>query len=232
KRDLLLTDVQLGWLGSAYVLVFSLAALPFGVLSDVNSRKGVIASGVAVWSLFTVLSGLVRGFWQLFICRALVGVGEAAYGPASNSMTADYFPGKDRAIAMGILSAGIPVGGVLGLLLGGWLETIYGWRVAFMAVGLPGFLCAVLVSRLRDPTRWEEPLTVRGTMRELEIGTRSFVRMFWPSLLATVIGLAAAWLLTVRYGAGSAVDVAVLAFCIGIGLTFNIWRWVHQVRRG
>ena len=232
KAELGLTDAQLGWLGSAYILVFSLAALPFGVLSDVKSRKGVIAGGVALWSAFTFLGGLVRNYGQLFFCRAAVGVGEAAYGPAASSMTADYFPGKDRAIAMGILSAGIPVGGVLGLLLGGWLETIYGWRVAFMAVGLPGFLCAVLVSRLRDPTRWEEPLTVRGTMRELEIGTRSFVRMFWPSLLATVIGLAAAWLLTVRYGAGSAVDVAVLAFCIGIGLTFNIWRWVHQVRRG
>ena len=147
KAELSLTDAQLGWLGSAYILVFSVAALPFGVLSDVKSRKGVIAGGVAVWSAFTFLGGLVRNFGQLFFCRAAVGVGEAAYGPAANSMTADYFPGKDRAIAMGILAAGIPVGGVLGLLLGGALEQVYGWRVAFMAVGLPGFLCAVLVSR-------------------------------------------------------------------------------------
>ena len=232
KRDLLLTDAQLGWLGSAYVLVFSLAALPFGVLSDVNSRKGVIAGGVAVWSLFTMFSGLVRNFWQLFVCRALVGVGEAAYGPASASLTADYFPGKNRAIAMGVLSAGIPVGGVLGLLLGGWLESIYGWRVAFMAVGLPGFACAVLVSRLVDPTRDEAPLTLRGAIRDLELGSRNFAKMFPETLVATVLGITAAYVLSVRYGVDSALDVAVMALIIGVGLALNIWRWVRLVREG
>jgi MFS family permease len=232
KAELSLTDAQLGWLGSAYILVFSVAALPFGVLSDVKSRKGVIAGGVAVWSAFTFLGGLVRNFGQLFFCRAAVGVGEAAYGPAASSMTADYFPGKDRAIAMGILAAGIPVGGVLGLLLGGALEQIYGWRVAFMAVGLPGFLCAVLVSRLIDPTRIEAPLTVRSAMLDLEIGVRSFGRMFRETLLLTGAGILAAWYLTVRFGADSKVDVAVLAGCIAVGLALNIWRWVRLVRRG
>lgn len=232
KRDLLLTDAQLGWLGSAYVLVFSLAALPFGVLSDVNSRRGVIAGGVAVWSLFTMFSGLVRNFWQLFTCRALVGVGEAAYGAASASLTADYFPGKNRATAMGILSAGIPVGGVLGILLGGWLEGIYGWRVAFMAVGLPGFACALLVGRIVDPTREEAPIRLRGAIRGLGLGSRSFVRMFPEVLIATVVGVIAAYVLSVYYAADSALDVAVMAVIIGIGLALNIWRWVRRVREG
>ncbi|HUF34688.1 MAG TPA: MFS transporter, partial [Gemmatimonadales bacterium] len=142
KRDLSLTDSQLGWLGSAYILVFSLAALPFGVLSDLRSRRAVIAGGVTVWSAFTFLSGLVQSFGQLFTCRAAVGVGEAAYGPAASSLVADYFPGPRRAIAMGILASGVALGGVLGLLLGGYLEGIYGWRVAFMTVGVPGFVCA------------------------------------------------------------------------------------------
>jgi MFS family permease len=232
KHELQLTDAQLGWLGSAYILVFSLAALPFGVLSDVKSRKGVIAGGVALWSAFTFLGGLVRNFGQLFFCRAAVGIGEAAFGPASSSMTADYFPGKDRAIAMGILAAGIPVGGVLGLLLGGALEQIYGWRVAFMAVGLPGFACAVLVSRLVDPTRIEAPLTLRTAMRDLEIGLRSFGRMFREALLFTLIGVALAWVFTVRFGADSKIDVAIMAASIGIGLALNIWRWVRLVRIG
>lgn len=232
KLELALTDAQLGWLGSAYVLVFSLAALPFGVLSDVNSRKGVIAAGVTVWSLFTMLSGLVRNFGQLFFCRAAVGIGEAAYGPAASSMTADYFPGKDRAIAMGILAAGIPVGGVLGLLLGGALEEVYGWRIAFMAVGLPGFACAVLVTRLKDPTRVEEPLTLRRVTRELEIGIRSFVRMFAESLIAIAVATAVAWVLSVRYNVESALDVAIAAMIITAGLALNIWRWVRRVRRG
>jgi MFS family permease len=232
KRDLLLSDAQLGWLGSAYVLVFSLAALPFGVLSDVHSRKGVIAGGVAVWSLFTMFSGLVRSFTQLFVCRALVGVGEAAFGPASASLTADYFPGKNRAIAMGVLAAGIPLGGVLGLLLGGWLESIYGWRVAFMAVGLPGFACALLVSRLVDPTRDNPPIRLRRMIRELRIGTRTLARMFAESMVAVVIGLLAASILSVRYGVDSALDVAVMAGIIAIGLALNIWRWVRMVRGG
>src|SRR5215510_6973989 len=94
KRDLSLTDGQLGWLGSAYILVFSVAALPFGVISDLKSRKAVIAGGTALFSLFTALGGLVRGFGGLFVTRAAVGIGEAAYGPASNSMIADFYPGK------------------------------------------------------------------------------------------------------------------------------------------
>ncbi len=212
--------------------MFSLAALPFGVLSDVKSRKGVIAGGVAFWSLFTFLGGLVRNFGQLFTCRAAVGIGEAAYGPAANSMTADYFPGKDRAIAMGILAAGIPLGGVLGLLLGGWLEGIYGWRVAFMVVGLPGLLCAMLVSRLHDPTRAEKPITVRKALRDFEIGIRAFVRVFFESLLFALVGLVAAWLMSVRFGADSALDTAVFAALVAIGLALNIWRWVRLVRHG
>ena len=140
KRDLALTDTQLGWLGSAYIFVFSLAALPFGVLSDLRSRRAVIAGGVTVWSAFTFLSGIVSTFGQLFTCRALVGVGEAAYGPAAASLVADYFPARGRAVALGILSSGIALGGVLGLLLGGQLAGAYGWRVAFMTVGVPGFI--------------------------------------------------------------------------------------------
>ena len=230
KRDLALTDSQLGWLGSAYILVFSVAALPFGVISDLKSRKAVIAGGVALWSAFTFLGGLVRNFWQLFICRASVGIGEAAYGPAASSMVADYFPGKDRAIAMSILAAGIPVGGVLGLLLGGWLEGIYGWRVAFMAVGLPGFLCALLVYQLKDPTRTDEPLTVRGVIGDLEIGLRGVIRQLYPVLGMTVLGLVVAWTLNREYGVDSKKDTAVLAAAIGVGVALTIVRWVRLVQ--
>ncbi|MEO5799800.1 MAG: MFS transporter [Gemmatimonadales bacterium] len=230
KRDLALSDSQLGWLGSAYILVFSVAALPFGVLSDLKSRKAVIAGGVALWSAFTFMGGLVRNFWQLFICRASVGIGEAAYGPASASMVADYFPGKDRAVAMSLLAAGIPVGGVLGLLLGGWLEGIYGWRVAFMAVGLPGFLCAVLVYQLKDPTRHDVPLTLKSLLHDLEIGVRGLIRQLYPVLGMTLIGLAAAWGLNREYGVDSRKDTAVLAAAIGLGVALTIFRWVRLLQ--
>lgn len=230
KRDLSLTDTQLGWLGAAYILVFSLAALPFGVISDIKSRKAVIAWGTACFSAFTAIGGLVRTFNQLFFTRAMVGVGEAAYGPASASLVADHFPGKNRAFAMAILAAGVPVGGVLGILAGGWLEGIYGWRVALLAVGLPGFLFALLASRLADPNRPVVPLTFRRVLRAFEIGIRGIVRQLYPALGATVVGFLAALLLTARYGASSGLDAIVMAVAIGVGSIWTVWRWVRLLR--
>jgi MFS family permease len=227
KRDLALTDSQLGWLGSAYIFVFSVAALPFGVLSDLRSRRAVIAGGVTVWSAFTFLSGLVNSFGQLFTCRALVGVGEAAFGPASSSLVADYFPQRGRAIAMGILSSGIALGGVLGLLLGGGLEAAYGWRVAFMTVGVPGFVCALLVSRLVDPTRPPARLTVRSFLRDFEIGVLPLLRNVWPLLAGVVVGGVAAWWLDRAY-ADSTVDIAVFSGAVGLGLALTFLRWVFR----
>ncbi|HXE57739.1 MAG TPA: MFS transporter [Gemmatimonadales bacterium] len=232
KRDLVLTDTQLGWLGSAYILVFSLAALPFGLLSDLRSRRGVIAWGVAVWSAFTVLGGLVRTFAQLFVCRAAVGIGEAAYGPAASSLVADYFPGKGRAVAMGVLSSGLAFGGVLGILLGGVLEQAYGWRVAFLVVGVPGFAAAVLAARLVDPTRPPGQLHLRTYLRGLEGGLRALVRQCFPLIAGTVVGVAAAFVLERVYGAEATVDLAALGAAVGIGLAANIVWWMRQVRAG
>jgi MFS family permease len=232
KRDLALTDSQLGWLGSAYIFVFSVAALPFGVLSDLRSRRAVIAGGVTLWSAFTFLSGLVNTFGQLFTCRAVVGVGEAAYGPAAASLVADYFPARGRAVAMGILSSGIALGGVLGLLLGGHLEGVYGWRVAFMTVGVPGFILAVLVSRLQDPTRVPARLTVRSFLRDFEIGVMPLVRNTWPLLASIAIGGAVAFWLDRAYAADSKVDLAVFSGAMGLGLAFTILRWVRRTPAG
>jgi MFS family permease len=232
KRDLGLTDTQLGWLGSAYILVFSVAALPFGVLSDLRSRRAVIAGGVALWSAFTFLSGLVRSYWQLFTCRAAVGIGEAAFGPAAASLVADYFPGKPRAIAMGILASGIALGGVLGIGVGGVLEKHYGWRVAFLLVGLPGLVCAFLVARLADPTRRPSPISLGGSLRAFERRITELARDFLGTLAGGVIGLVAAAVLALVYRARSRADVAVLGAAVGIGLAIDIVRWVRLIHRG
>jgi len=228
KRDLGLSDTQLGWLGSAYILVYSLAALPFGVLSDLRSRRAVIAWGVGVWSAFTSLGGLVRSFGQLFVCRAAVGIGEAAFAPAASSLVADYYPARGRAAAMAILSSGLAFGGVLGIWLGGHLEQAYGWRAAFMAVGLPGFACALLAARLRDPTRSHPP--VRVTPYVVGRGLRHFVLQFHPLLLGALVGVLVALLLQLRFGAGSDADVAALAGCVGVGVVWQIVYWVRAVR--
>ncbi|HEX5818899.1 MAG TPA: MFS transporter, partial [Gemmatimonadales bacterium] len=228
KRDLSLSDTQLGWLGSAYILVYSLAALPFGVLSDLRSRRAVIAWGVGIWSSFTALGGLVRSFGQLLVCRAAVGIGEAAFAPAATSLVSDYFPAKRRAGAMAILSSGLAFGGVLGIWVGGLLEQAYGWRVAFMAVGIPGFACALLAGRLVDPTRSHRPVRLSPWL--IGSGIRQFVVQFHPILFGALIGLLLALLLQLRFGAGSDVDVAAFGICIGIGIVTQVVYWVRAVR--
>jgi MFS family permease len=232
KRDLSLTDTQLGWLGSAYILVFSVAALPLGVISDLRSRRAVIAAGVAVWSGFTMVGGLVRSYWQLFTCRAAVGIGEAAFGPAAASLVADYFPGKRRAAAMGILSSGIALGGVLGIGLGGILEKHYGWRVAFLVVGVPGFICAVLAARLADPTRAPSRLSVRAYLQTLEGGLTALGRQFLGTLIGGAAGALAAFALDQTFAADSKLDIAALGAAVGLGLAVDILRWVRLIRRG
>ena len=229
KHDLGVTDAQLGWVASAYVLVFSLAALPFGVLGDLRSRRAVITGGVLVWSAFTVLSGTVTSFAGLLICRAAIGLGGAAFGAASQSLVADYFPTRGRAFAMGILSAGITVGGVLGIWLGGRLEAAYGWRTALVAVGLPGFLFAVLSARLRDPTRSLDRLSLRTYLRDIELGLNAIARYFLPLIVAIIVGGGAAlWL---SRDNDSKADVAVFGTAVALGLAFNIRRWVVRINR-
>ena len=227
KAELHLTDAQLGWLGSAYVLLFSVTAFPFGLLSDLRSRRAVVAMGVTVWSTFTSLGGLVRSFGQLFAMRAAVGVGGAAFGPASNSLVADYFPGRRRALAFGVLMAGVPVGGALGFWLGGQLQEMYGWRVAFFAVGVPGLFLGALAARLIDPSRTPEPVHLRRILARFEIRMASLIRQFAPLLAGSLIGAVLAW----RLDVSSAVDVAILAGGIGIGLAVNIFWWLRQIQK-
>lgn len=231
KRDLGLTDTHLGWLGSAYVLVFSLAAFPVGVLSDLRGRTAMIATGVAVWSAFTSMAGLVRGFLTLVVTRAAVGMGGAAANAASTSVVADYFRGPRRAFAMGIFTAGLALGGILGILIAGQLEVIYGWRVTFLALGLPGFGLAVLAARLRDPARPAERVSVRAYLREVEVGLTALVRACLPLTICVIIGAVAAYLLDRRFGADSSLDVAAIGAAVVIGLVLNLPSWKRSASR-
>lgn len=230
KQELSITDAQLGWLGSAYVLLFSLAAFPLGVLSDLRSRRAVVAAGVALFSAFTTLGGLARSFVQLFLVRATVGVGGAAFAPASTSLVADFFPGPRRAFAIGILSAGVPVGGALGFWAGAQLNELYGWRVAFMAVGLPGVFLVGLAGRLVDPTRAPGSIKLRELLKRFEIGMSTLIRQFEPLILFCILGGLAAWWVDRHFGADSRADVAVFATAAGLGLAVNIAWWLWQIR--
>jgi MFS family permease len=228
KLDLSLSDAQLGWLASAYVLVFSLAALPFGVLSDLRSRRAVITLGVLLWTIFTLGSGFATSFGLLLACRALVGVGGAAFAGPAQSMVADYFAIRGRAMAMGILAAGITLGGVLGIWLGGHLEASYGWRTTLVIVSIPGFVLAVLTARLRDPVRRPGVLSLRAAMADLGVGLTVLSRQFFPLIVGLLIGSVLGLYLDRVSGADSKIDVAAFSLSVTIGLALNIRLWVKR----
>lgn len=155
RRDLGASDSQMGFLtGFAFAVFYTTAGIPIARFADRSVRRSVIAAGLALWSGMTAVSGLARSFTQLATARVLVGVGEAACSPPAHSLLADYFSPRWRATALSIYAMGIHVGILVGLVVGGWLNDHYGWRVAFYVVGLPGLLLALLVRfTVREPRR-------------------------------------------------------------------------------
>ncbi|MGH8259821.1 MAG: spinster family MFS transporter, partial [Steroidobacteraceae bacterium] len=148
-----LTDFRLGTLMTSFLVIYMLAAPIFGVLGDRTSRTRSIAAGVLIWSVATGLSGLARNYVQLLAGRALVGIGEAAYGTIAPALLADYFPVKQRGRVFAVFGMAIPVGAALGYIVGGLVDHAYGWRAAFFVAGGPGLVLAVWVLRLPDPPR-------------------------------------------------------------------------------
>ncbi len=153
KAELSLSDTQLGLLASAFMWVYLSTAPVFGLLADRWSRPRLMGLGVAIWSVATAFSGLVRSHSALLLGRAVVGIGEASYGAVAPAMLSDHFRPEQRGRVLAVFSMAIPVGSALGYLLGGIVEATFGWRAAFFVVGLPGLFLAWSVSRLSEPVR-------------------------------------------------------------------------------
>ena len=155
KEELKLTDAQLGLLGGfAFALLYSTLGIPIARLAERRSRKTIITASVLVWSAMTACCGLAQSYGTLFLFRVGVGVGEAGASPPAHSLIADYFPPKRRATALSIYSLGIPIGVLVGSVLGGLIAQRYGWRPAFAVVGLPGLVLALLTQlTLKEPPR-------------------------------------------------------------------------------
>jgi MFS family permease len=175
KKEMAFTDVQLALLGSmSFVIFFTVLGIPFGRLADRVVRKNMIAAGLAVWSLFSGLTGFANGFWSLLLCRVMVGVGEATLGPAALSLLSDYFPPRARATVQAVYSSGIAIGAGVAFFFGGWLGQQYGWRVAFFALGFPGLAIAALVYFLREePRGTTEVVNVKYTASDWKILLKS-----------------------------------------------------------
>ena len=155
KAEFNMSDSQFGLLGGiAFASVYSTLAIPLAWLADRFSRVWIMTGALAVWSGFTALCGMAGSFGQLFLCRMGVGVGEAGGVAPAYSLIADYFPPHQRARALAAFAFGIPLGTAAGTLVGGLLAATYGWRTAFIVVGLMGLLLAPLLRlTIRDPKR-------------------------------------------------------------------------------
>lgn len=155
KADLGLTDTEFGAIGGlAFALLYSVLGVPLALLADRTSRSAVIAGSLAVWSAFTALCGTATGYWQLFMYRLGVGIGEAGGVAPSYALIADYFPPERRSRALAIYSLGIPIGLAMGTLLGAYIASWIDWRAAFLVMGVAGILLApVMLYFVRDPRR-------------------------------------------------------------------------------
>lgn len=194
KREMLLSDTQLGLLsGLAFAAIYVTAGIPIAYVADRVNRRNVITAAITVWSGLTALSGFTQNFSQLFLARVGVGIGEAGGSPPAHAMISDYYPPAERATALSIYSTGVHIGVFVGFLAGGLLSQLLGWRVAFMAVGLPGVIFAIVFYlTVREPKRgrWEsaEQAAYQPTLRDtLEALVR--YRSFW--YLAAGCGLSA-----------------------------------------
>ncbi len=203
KADMALSDAQLGLLsGFAFAVIYVTAGIPIAYWADRGNRRNVISLAVAVWSGMTALSGLAQNYGQLLLARVGVGLGEAGGSPPAHSMISDYYPPEQRATALSVYSSGIYIGILLGFLFGGLIAEAFGWRTAFMVVGLPGVLFALILRfTLREPVRgrWENPAAAHTPQPGLK-QTMALLRdrpSFW------YIALGSAFTSYVAYGNGN-----------------------------
>jgi len=155
KAELALSDSQLGLLtGFAFAIFYVTAGIPIARWADRGNRRNIVSLALLIWSGMTALSGFVQNYAQLLLARIGVGVGEAGGSPPSHSIISDIFPPSRRATALGFYSMGVNIGILFGFLAGGWLNEFFGWRTAFLVVGIPGILLALLLRfTLREPLR-------------------------------------------------------------------------------
>jgi MFS family permease len=147
------TDAQLGSIQTWLLVVLAVASLPFGFFADRFNRKAIIAIGIFFWSVASLAGGLVSTFFFFLLARALVGLGEAAYAPAAQSMISGAFPVERRAFAQAVFASGMLLGGAAGQAFGGLVGPRYGWQVTLFAIAALGIVPAIALIKLEEPPR-------------------------------------------------------------------------------
>jgi MFS family permease len=210
KADLQISDQQVGLLmGFAFAIFYAVLGLPIARLVDSKSRRLIVGLGIATWSLMTALCGLSRNFWQLFLARMGVGVGEACNGPAVYSMMSDYFPPHRLPRAIAVLQLGFVSGQGIALIVGGAVVfyfsqqpeyvlpvvgTLKPWQVVFIVVGAPGLLIALLLRTVKEPPRRgrisagpaKEALPLKEVVKFLSLNRATYAPMFLGLAVNTI----------------------------------------------
>ncbi len=196
-----LSNTQLGLLGGvAFALFYATCGIPIASLADRTSRKWILGGSIMFWSAMTALCGLAKSFPILLAARVGTAIGEAGGSPPSHSLISAYFSLQRRGTALSIYALGVPLGGMLGLLLGGWGNDLWGWRTAFIVAGMPGIFVALLVIfTVREPARTSKP-SAAGAVSKNPFAAMKFV-VARPAFLH--MSLAAAMHALVWYGAGN-----------------------------
>ncbi|MCB1644537.1 MAG: MFS transporter [Pseudomonadales bacterium] len=189
KEDIHLSDTQLGLLGGiAFALFYTFAGIPIARWADKGVRKNIVAMAILIWSAMTMFTSTAKSFGMLLAARVGVGIGEAGCSPPIHSLISDYFPEEKRATALSIYSLGIPIGGAIGTLAGGWIGEYFGWRTAFLVVGVPGILVSAIVYfTIREPARgMSEKLAVKTDTVPVQDTLKFMWRLksFWHLALA------------------------------------------------
>ncbi|MEQ8311430.1 MAG: MFS transporter [Sphingopyxis sp.] len=240
KGDLGLSDTELGLLaGPAFAVFYALLGIPIARYADKDgtNRVRLIAAALAVWSAMTAVCGLAQNFVQLLFARIGVGVGEAGCTPAAHSLITDSVPAEKRSSAIAFYGMGVPIGSLLGLIIGGIVNDLYGWRVALMLVGLPGLLLALFILFvLREPRHLRPAEAVAAAPAQLSTGaalkeifaSRAFVFILIAASVTAFLGYGKA-LWTISFfirSHGLSTTEAGLSMAVVLGLAGVLGTWL------
>jgi MFS transporter, Spinster family, sphingosine-1-phosphate transporter len=190
SQELQFSDTQFGKLSVSFMVVYTIVSPLMGVLGDRYSRRKLLASGVALWSLATVGTAFASGFYEMFFWRALLGIGEASYGIIAPALLSDLFSPKHRGRVMGLYFLALPVGGAIGSGIGGYFSTHHDWRMAFWVVGIPGLIASVAGLLMHDPGRGASE--GKATGKEDRPNLAEYLSIFkTPTFVYNTAGLAA-----------------------------------------
>ncbi|WP_339510581.1 spinster family MFS transporter [Pseudomonas sp. RL_15y_Pfl2_60] len=186
RKEWSLSDLQLGLVGTAFTIVYAIAGVPLGRMADTGARRKIMGWGLAAWSGLTAVNGMAWNFWSFLLIRMGIGIGEASYAPAANSLIGDLFPAHKRARAMGIFMLGLPIGLLLAFFTIGSMVRIFdSWRAPFFIAAVPGLLLAVMMFLIKEPTRGAaERVAVATTKVEKPLRKVLAIRTFWWLVLA------------------------------------------------